>query len=134
MENTARFTQNDGSEAPAAAALMQLSMTRENSQKVARVVRSDITISFMIEERKKGKRRELRVSPSIQKIAASCRIWLRRQAEDSFVFFAEGKDIPMTSQAVDLMLKKARVKYRVKSAQMFSSLSLRKTFGHRVWL
>ena len=40
----------------------------------------------------------------------------------------------MTRQAVDLMLKKVRVRYRVMSAQVFSSHSLRKTFGRRVWL
>ena len=87
-----------------------------------------------VEERKTGKRRELRVSPSLQKIAASRRKGLGRPAEDAFIFVADGKDTPMTRQAVDLMLKKVRVRYRVKSAQVFSSHSLRKTFGRRVWL
>lgn len=37
-------------------------------------------------------------------------------------------------QAVDKMLKWAKVRYRIKSAKVFSSHSLRKTFGRRVWL
>lgn len=40
----------------------------------------------------------------------------------------------MSRQAVDLMLKRVRVKYRIKSAKVFSSHTLRKTFGRRVWL
>ena len=40
----------------------------------------------------------------------------------------------MTRQAVDKMLKLVKMKYRIRSAKVFSSHSLRKTFGRRVWL
>lgn len=89
---------------------------------------------FTITEKKTGKTRTLRVNPSLQRIAASCRKALGRPAEDSYIFVAEGKDLPVSRQAVDLMLKQAKIKYRVKSAKVFSSHTLRKTFGRRVWL
>lgn len=84
-------------------------------------------------EQKTGKTRELGVNTHLQKIAASCRKSLGRPFEDAYVFVAEGKDVPMSRQAVDLMLKRVRVKYHVKSAKVFSSHTLRKTFGRRVW-
>ena len=89
---------------------------------------------FTITEQKTGKTRTLRVNPSLQRIATSCRKALDRPAEDSYIFVAEGKDLPVSRQAVDLMLKQAKIKYRVKSAKVFSSHTLRKTFGRRVWL
>lgn len=89
---------------------------------------------FTLQEKKTGKERTLRVNPSLQRIASSCRKALGRLAEDAFVFVAEGKDEPMSRQAVDLLLKRVRVKYHVKSAKVFSSHTLRKTFGRRVWL
>lgn len=89
---------------------------------------------FTMKERKTGKERTLRVNSSLQKIASSCRKALGRPAEDAYVFVAEGKDVPISRQAVDLILKRMKVKYRIKSAKVFSSHSLRKTFGRRVWL
>lgn len=89
---------------------------------------------FTITEQKTGKVRNLRVNSSLQKIAASCRKALGRPAEDTFIFVAEGKNQPISRQAIDLILKQVRVKYRIKSAKVFSSHSLRKTFGRRIWL
>jgi len=89
---------------------------------------------FTINEQKTGKTRTLRINPSLQRIATSCRKALGRPAENSYIFVAEGKELPISRQAVDLMLKQLKVKYRIKSAKVFSSHSLRKTFGRRVWL
>ena len=89
--------------------------------------------TITLTEQKTGKTRELGVNAHLQKIASSCRKSLGRPSEDAYVFVAEGKDVPMSRQAVDLMLKRVRVKYRVKSAKVFSSHTLRKTFGRRVW-
>ena len=91
---------------------------------------------FVVEEKKTGKRRTLRVSDSLRRFAVKCRKELGRPSEDVYVFVPEKGDRsePMTRQAVDLMLKKVRVKYQVKSAKVFSSHTLRKTFGRRVWL
>lgn len=89
---------------------------------------------FTIEEKKTGKTRTLRVNPDLQRLATKCRKALGRPSEDAFIFVAEGKDVPITRQAVDLMLKQMKVKYHIKSAKVFSSHSLRKTFGRRIWL
>jgi len=89
---------------------------------------------FTIIEKKTGKTRSLRVNPSLQRLAVSCRKVLGRPAEDAYIFVAEGKNEPMSRQAVDLILKRIKVIYHVKSAKVFSSHTLRKTFGRRVWL
>ena len=89
---------------------------------------------FALTELKTSKVRSLRVNTALRKIAVSCRKELRRPSEDAFIFVAEGKDVPLSRQAVDLMLKRMKVKYHIKSAKVFSSHTLRKTFGRRVWL
>lgn len=85
-------------------------------------------------EKKTGKQRSLRVAERLQKFAASTRKALGNPAIDAFVFTPKGKDKPMTRQAVDKMLKWTQVRYHVRSAKVFSSHTLRKTFGRRVWL
>jgi len=89
---------------------------------------------LIITEQKTTKSRTLRVAERLQKFAASCRKALGNPAIDAYVFVPEGKDLPMTRQAVDKMLKWAQLRYRVRSAKVFSSHTLRKTFGRRVWL
>ena len=89
---------------------------------------------FALQEQKTGKKRTLRVSTSLQKHAKLCRKALGNPPLDSYVFVRENGDTPVTRQAVDLMMKKVKVKYRVKSAKVFSSHTLRKTFGRRIWL
>ncbi len=93
-----------------------------------------LTDDLMLVEQKTGKERHLRVAPSLQKFAVACRRELGHPAADAFVFVPQGKEEPMTRQAVDKMLKLMKMKYRIKSAKVFSSHSLRKTFGRRVWL
>ena len=88
---------------------------------------------FSLTEQKTGKTRSLRVNPSLRKIAASCRKEIGCPSVDSYVFVGERKDVPLSRQTVDLMLKRVKVKYRIKSAKVFSSHTLRKTFGRRVW-
>lgn len=92
-----------------------------------------LTDELIINEVKTGKRRTLRVAPSLQKFAASCRRTLGGPSADAFIFVSEGKQAPISRQAVDRMLKYVKFKYRVRSAKVFSSHSLRKTFGRRVW-
>ena len=89
---------------------------------------------FVIVEQMTGKKRMLRVSTALQKMAKACRKGLGNPPIDSFAFSRERGGEPISRQAVDLMLKKAKIRYRVKSARVFSSHSLRKTFGRRVWL
>ena len=89
---------------------------------------------LIIEERKTGKQRTLRINTNLQRFAAKCRKNLGSPLTDAYIFVAEGKETPLTRQAVDKMLKSVKVRYRVKSAKVFSSHTLRKTFGRRVWL
>lgn len=89
---------------------------------------------FSLKEKKTGKERTLRVNEALSKFAAACRKELGRPAEDAFIFVAKNGTEPISRQAVDRMLKMARVKYQVKSAKVFSSHTMRKTFGRRVWL
>lgn len=93
-----------------------------------------LTDGFTLKEKKTGKERSLRVNISLRKTASICHKALGQPSYDSFVFVAEGKDKPLSRQAVDLILKRARVKYHIKSAKVFSSHTLRKTFGRRIWL
>ena len=93
-----------------------------------------LTDEIVLDEKKTGKSRSLRVNTNLQRFAASCRKELGHPAVDAYVFVAKGKDTPITRQAVDKMLKWTKVKYHVRSAKVFSSHSLRKTFGRRVWL
>ena len=89
---------------------------------------------FVIYEQKTGKKRTLRVGASLLKHAKRCRKALGNPSLDSYVFVRAGGTRPISRQAVDLMMKKVKVKYKVKSAKVFSSHSLRKTFGRRIWL
>ena len=94
-----------------------------------------VSDEFTIQEQKTGKRRTLRVGDSLRRFSASCRTAMGSPQEARLVFTGEREESkPLTRQAVDKMLKQVRVKYRVKSAKVFSSHTLRKTFGRRVWL
>lgn len=89
---------------------------------------------FVINEKKTGKERRLRVNAALRRYAALCSAALGEPGPDTFIFVAEGKDKPITRQAVHLILKKVKVRYDITSAKVFSSHTLRKTFGRRVWL
>ena len=89
---------------------------------------------FVMHEQKTGKKRTLRVGASLLKHAKRCRKDLGNPSLDSYVFVRAGGDRPISRQTVDLMMKKVKVKYKVKSAKVFSSHTLRKTFGRRIWL
>lgn len=86
-----------------------------------------------IVEEKTGKCRSLRISSSLHKLVVTCRKQLNGRL-DSYIFTGRLGDNPITRQTADQMLKKVKVKYRIKSAKVFSAHSLRKTFGRRVWL
>ena len=89
---------------------------------------------FSLKEKKTGKERPLRVNEALRQFAVACWKELGRPAEDAYVFVPKNGTEPISRQAVDLMMKTVRVKYQVKSAKVFSSHTMRKTFGRRVWL
>ena len=89
---------------------------------------------FTLREKKTGKERTLRVNDALRNFAEACWKKLGRPAEDAYIFVPKNGTKPISRQAVDLMMKTVRVKYQVKSAKVFSSHTMRKTFGRRVWL
>lgn len=89
---------------------------------------------FILEEQKTGKVRTLRVNSSLQRFAASCRKQMGNPPVEDYIFVSERGGKPISRQTVDVMLKKVKYGYRVRSAKVFSSHTLRKTFGRRVWL
>lgn len=90
---------------------------------------------FTLREQKTGKERTLRVNTELRRMATASRKALGKPSENTLIFtVGERTDHPITRQAVDLMLKRTRVRYHIKSAKVFSSHTLRKTFGRRVWL
>ena len=87
---------------------------------------------FILEEQKTGKVRTLRVNSFLQRFAASCRKQMGNPPVEDYIFVSERGGKPISRQAVDVMLKKVKYRYRVRSAKVFSSHTLRKTFGRRV--
>ena len=89
---------------------------------------------FILKEQKTRKQRTLRVNEALRIFTESCWKELGRPPEDAFIFVPKNGVNPISRQAVDRMLKKARIKYQVNTAKVFSSHTMRKTFGRRVWL
>lgn len=89
-----------------------------------------------ITEKKTGKNRLLKVNNTLQHHAELCRNRLGNPDGDSFIFGNPkyGSAVPFTRQRADQILKKAKQRYGIRSAGVFSTHSLRKTFGRRVWM
>lgn len=90
---------------------------------------------LIIKEKKTGKSRILKINPSLKQIANECKE--KSNAEmNSFIFNTQMNSgrFPMTRQRAAQILKESAKRYNIKSATVFSTHSLRKTFGRRVWL
>ena len=87
-------------------------------------------------EQKTGKKRTLRVNPWLKEYALEAYQNLQITDENEYVFRspkAEDGD-HITRQRADQILKEIKVKYDIRSAKVFSTHSLRKTFGRRAWM
>lgn len=91
---------------------------------------------FTTREKKTKKVRTFRLNPSFQKIILACHKHLGIEHDDIYIFCSPGTDgtMPISRQRADQILKRCKRKYHLKSAKTFSTHSLRKTFGRRVWL
>lgn len=89
-----------------------------------------------LEEKKTGKTRKLRVNPTLRSFTEECMDSLDVKDVDSLIFTSQmsGRRRAMTRQRASQILKEVAADYHVKSAETFSTHSLRKTFGRRVWL
>ncbi len=90
---------------------------------------------LVLSEKKTGKERVLRVNPKLKELASECLCELEVDDPREFVFGSRkyGQYSPMTRQMAFKILKNCKTQYKLKSADTFSTHSLRKTFGRRVW-
>lgn len=89
-----------------------------------------------ITEKKTGKTRTLRINSALKQEARLCHDEMEITSDDSFVFVAYNNDgsRPITRVRAHQLLKEIQLQYDIRSAKVFSTHSLRKTFGRRVWL
>ena len=86
-------------------------------------------------EQKTSKVRTMKVNPALKAFAAQCREKLQADGDD-LIFNSQmyGGTKAMTRQRAAQILAKIARDYDIRSARHFSTHSLRKTFGRRVWL
>lgn len=89
-----------------------------------------------VEEKKTGKTRLLKVNAALADITLRSMRKLDIRDPESLIFTSQmsGMHKPMTRQRAFQILKRIFEEYNIKSAGRFSTHSLRKTFGRRVWL
>ena len=89
----------------------------------------------VLEEKKTGKERILRVNPKLKQLAYECLYDLEVEDTAEFIFGSRkyGHYSPMSRQMAFKILKQCKEHYKIQSADAFSTHSLRKTFGRRVW-
>lgn len=90
---------------------------------------------IVVKEKKTGKMRRLKINPTLQATARRCMQALGAQDESlpALSSQARGGRYPMTRQRAAQRLKAVAAEYGIASAEHFSTHSLRKTFGRRVW-
>lgn len=91
--------------------------------------------TLCLDEKKTGKMRRMRINPTLSATASKC-FALSEEKEDAYIFNSQmhGGRRPMTRQRAAQLLKRIAAEFGIKSAGKFSTHSLRKTFGRRVWL
>lgn len=94
------------------------------------------TDTIYIREKKTGKKRAFKINGTLRKITEQCHAREDVTDESSFLFASTGTagERPITRQRADQILKDCKTRYGITSAKTFSTHSLRKTFGRRVWL
>ena len=92
--------------------------------------------TLVIKEKKTGKKRSLRINAALRKeaILAYDNLEISNNTNYIFVAWNNDGDRPFTRCRVHQILKDIQHRYGIRSAKVFSSHSLRKTFGRRVWL
>ena len=88
-----------------------------------------------VTEKKTGKKRGMRINPALREQADLCyrEIGYARPGDFILCSYMEGGK-PFTRQRADQILKECKETFGIRSAKVFSTHSLRKTFGRRVWL
>ena len=89
-----------------------------------------------VTEKKTGKERTMRINPGLREIAERCIAGSKVRFLHNYIFTGQkyGVNVPITRQRADQILKECKERYGIKSAKVFSTHTLRKTFGRRVWI
>lgn len=87
--------------------------------------------SFVINEKKTGKRRKVRINKDFQKHIRDCHDALNITDDDQKCFLSQKKMVYST-QRINVLFKEIKSKYHLK-VEHFSTHSMRKTFGRKVY-
>lgn len=86
---------------------------------------------FVLNEKKTGKRREVRINKDFQKHIRDCHDALKI-ANDNEKCFLSHKKMVYSTQRINVLLKEVKKKYHLK-IEHFSTHTMRKTFGRKVY-
>ena len=88
-----------------------------------------------LREKKTGKKRILKINKTYKEIIIQCHELLNQPPVDRLIFGNPLNEYrtPVSRQRIAYILREIKKTYRLKSAKTFSSHSLRKTFGRRIW-
>ena len=86
---------------------------------------------FVINEKKTGKRREVRINKDFQKHIRDCHDALQITNDNEKCFLSHKKMVYST-QRINVLLKEIKKKYHLK-VEHFSTHTMRKTFGRKVY-
>ena len=87
--------------------------------------------TFILFEKKTGKRRIIKINPSFKQHIKKCYTKLHPKRTEDLVFISKWKK-PYTPNRLNVMFKNYKYKYRL-SITHFSTHSLRKTFATRIY-
>lgn len=87
--------------------------------------------NFVLNEKKTGKHREIKVNASVQAHIKECYKALDIKDPHEKCFLNRYGDV-ISIQRINVILKQIKVKYMLKDIQHFSTHSFRKTFGRKV--
>lgn len=86
-------------------------------------------------EKKTGKVRRFKINPTFRDLIRECREECFVESDGEYVFRnPDDGERHISRQRADQILKECKRRYHLTSAATFSTHSLRKTFGRRVWL
>lgn len=85
---------------------------------------------FMLQEKKTGKRRIIRINQGFQKHIEDCYKQLKITNPEEYCFLSRKKQI-YTTQRINVLLKEIKERYNIKIGN-FSTHTFRKTFGRKI--
>ena len=87
--------------------------------------------SFVINEKKTGKRRQVKINKDFQKHIKDCHDALQITNDNQKCFLSQ-KKVVYSTQRINVLFKEIKSKYHLK-VEHFSTHSMRKTFGRKVY-